>query len=486
MSSIVIENLLGQNRIAVVGDGPEAPLEVFFTDRQSDWNSFGEIYLGRVEQIKAGMQVAFVDIGAEKNGMLHASDIHPNPEKRPIEELLKNGQEILVQIKKEGIGTKGARLTTKFWMSGHYLVLLPYEDRVYISKKIKGKAAGDAWKELLEPLLQGNHGVIVRTEAKDADPQEVQRECTYLLEQWASMSRSIHQAPKLLYKDQGPVLNVIRDYYSSARTEEIVLNNDTYLEEIKTYFKTYFPQEIHKIRKANRLNVFEEMNLEKKINELYSRKVWLKSGGSIVIDNTEACTVVDVNSGKYTGSKDPDETILNINLEATEAIANQIRLRNINGIILIDYINIQREDHRQAVLKRWKELSKKDKVRFQIVGFTELSILQITRKQQGKSVADLNRQICPMCNGTGEIYTQEAFFYKCLTKIEHDMSLLEHNRYRILISPYLYQVVREMNYFQAGKTFDRMLEEYYNVKVYLDVDQSNEFDQIFIMPANDN
>jgi ribonuclease G len=237
---------------------------------------------------------------------------------------------------------------------------------------------------------------------------------------------------------------------------------------------------------AGRLNIFEELNLEKKIHELYARKVWLKSGGSIVIDTTEACTVIDVNSGKYTGSKNPDETFLTLNLEATEVIARQIRLRNISGIILIDYINIERSEDKDVVLKRWKELARKDKVRFQVVGFTELSILQITRKQQGKSVAVLNRQVCPMCYGTGDIYSQEAFFYKCLAKIENDMVLLEYNRYRLVISPFLYQVVHELKHFQAGKTFDRMLEEYYKVKVYLEVDQNNEFDQIFILPVLDN
>ncbi|QSX08196.1 Rne/Rng family ribonuclease [Alkalibacter rhizosphaerae] len=486
MSSIVIENLLGQNRIAVVGHGADAPLDHFFIERHSDWNSYGEIYIGRVDQIKAGMQVAFLDIGADKNGLLHASDILPNPDKLPIEKLLKNGQEVLVQVKKEAVGTKGARLTTKFWLTGHYLVLLPTEDRIFVSKKIKSKKQVEVFEELLADPIQDRYGVIVRTEAKEADPEAVLRELAYLIRQWEKISRPIHKAPKLLFKDQGPIINTIRDYYSSAETEEIILNNNTHLEEIQTYFRSYFPDDLDKIRMAGQLNVFEELNLEKKISELYARKVWLKSGGSVVIDTTEACTVVDVNSGKYTGKKDPEETILKINLEATETIANQIRLRNISGIILIDYINIEREDHKNAVIKRWKELSYKDKVRFQVVGFTELSILQITRKQQGKSVADLNRQICPMCNGTGDIYSQEAFFYKCLSKIEHDMSLLEHNRYRIVISPHLYQVVKEMNYFQAGKTFDRMLEEYYKVKVYLEVDLSNEFDQVFILPVIDN
>lgn len=482
MNSIVIETLLGQNRIAVVGDGPDAPLDYFFTDRHSDWNSYGEIYMGRVEQIKAGMQAAFVNIGAEKNGLLHAGDVHPNPDNLPIEKLLKSGQEILVQVKKEAVGGKGARLTTKFWISGHFLVLLPTEERVFVSKKIRKKEQSELWKKVIGSRLDAKAGAIVRTEAKGADPLLVLRELEYLMDRWKRISRPIHIAPKLLYKDGGPVINTLRDYYSSQKTEEVVLNNDTYLEEIQDYFKTYFPNELHKIRMAGRLNVFEELNLEGKINELYARKVWLKSGGSIVIDTTEACTVVDVNSGKYTGKKNQEETILKINLEATDAIASQVRLRNISGIILIDYINIEREEHKAAVLKRWKELASKDKVHFQVVGFTELSILQITRKQQGKSVADLNRQPCPMCNGTGDIYNQEAIFYKCLAKIEHDMELLEYNQYRIIISPYLYQVVREMNYFQAGKSFDRMLEEYYKVKVYLEVDQSNEFDQIFVLP----
>jgi ribonuclease G len=486
MSSIVIENLLGQNRIAVVGDGEDPALEYFFTDRQSDWSSYGEIYMGRVEQIKAGMQVAFVDIGAEKNGLLHIGDIHANPDKLPIEKLLKSGQELLVQIKKEAVGTKGPRLTTKFWLTGHYLVFLPTEDRVFVSKKIQNRSQAEEWRTRVTDMLGEQGGAIVRTEAKEATLEAVGKEWSYLKATWEHITRPIHMAPKLLFKDQGPVINTLRDYFSSSLTEEIILNNETYLEEIQAYFKSYFPEDLGKIRMAGRLNIFEELNLEKKIHELYARKVWLKSGGSIVIDTTEACTVIDVNSGKYTGSKNPDETFLTLNLEATEVIARQIRLRNISGIILIDYINIERSEDKDVVLKRWKELARKDKVRFQVVGFTELSILQITRKQQGKSVAVLNRQVCPMCYGTGDIYSQEAFFYKCLAKIENDMVLLEYNRYRLVISPFLYQVVHELKHFQAGKTFDRMLEEYYKVKVYLEVDQNNEFDQIFILPVLDN
>nr|WP_225877815.1 Rne/Rng family ribonuclease [Alkalibacter mobilis] len=475
---------MGQNRIAVVGDEKPGQIDYFFTERESDWNSYGEIHMGRVEQIKPGMQVAFVNFGAEKNGLLHVSDIHGNYEKMPVEKLLKSGQEIIVQIKKEAVGTKGARLTTKYWLPGHYTVLLPTDDRVYVSKKIRRKDVSENLKEFAESVIPEGMGLILRTEAKDGTHEVIQKEIEYLCSKWRNINRNIHMAPKLLYKDRGPVINAIRDYYT-VNTEEIVLNSEVYLEDIREYFKFYFPEDIHKIRMAGKLNIFEELNLEKQINELYARKVWLKSGGYIIIDHTEAFHVIDVNSGKFTGGKDPEETVLKINLEATETIADQMRLRNLSGIILIDYINIESEEAKKAIIKKWHQMLKRDKVRFKVVGFTELSILQITRKQQGKSIANINRHICPVCNGTGEIYNQEAFFYKCLSKLESDMELLEHNIFKILISPHLKAVMDDIEYFGTGLTFNRMLEDFYGVKVNLEVDINNEFDQILILPQID-
>ncbi|NTW73119.1 MAG: Rne/Rng family ribonuclease, partial [Eubacteriaceae bacterium] len=378
MNRIIVETMMGQNRIAVTEEGQ---LTNFFIDRETDWNNYGDIYLGRVEQIKPGMQIAFVKIGSEKNALLHLSDIYPNEKELPIDKVIKRGQDIVVQVKKEAVGEKGARLTTKYWISGHFIVLLPTEEKVYISKKIKAKSEIKRLKDYVEEIKPVDVGVIIRTESEGASFESIEKELLYLIDKWRRINGTIHTAPKLLFKDNGLVINSIRDFYTN-RTDEVIVNSLGFQEEITDYFNNYFPEDLEKVKLVRKLNLLEDMGIEKQIEQLYARKLWLKSGGYIIIDHTEAFTVIDVNSGKFTGTKNPEETILKINLEATEVIADQMRLRNISGIILIDYINIQKDREKDIIMKKWKEMALKDKVRFKVFGFTELSIMQITRKQE--------------------------------------------------------------------------------------------------------
>lgn len=254
MNNIVIETMMGQNRIAVTRQGS---LEHFFTDRESDWSTYGNIYIGRVEQIKPGMQVAFVNIGGEKNGLLHLSDIYPNPDRLPIDKVIKKGQDIIVQVKKEAVGTKGARLTTKYWISGHYLVLLPTEEKIYMSKKIKNKEEIKRLKGYLDRIKPVDVGVILRTEAEGASLDLIEKELDYLMGKWRLLNSRIHIAPKLLFKDKGPVIKVIRDYYTT-KTDQVVLNSDAYIEEVKDYFSNYFPDDMHKIKLVQKLNIFDD------------------------------------------------------------------------------------------------------------------------------------------------------------------------------------------------------------------------------------
>ncbi|HCX65870.1 MAG TPA: hypothetical protein DHN33_11760 [Eubacteriaceae bacterium] len=481
MNRIIIETMMGQNRIAVTR---KDVLEHFFIERETDVGNYGNIYLGKVEQIKPGMQCAFVNIGSDKNALLHVSDIEPNPGEWPIQKLLKQGQDLVVQVRKEEIDGKGGRLTTKYWLSGHFIVLLPTDNRVYVSKKIKDTPHVKMLKEEAQRLKDDDVGMILRTEAANVDFQLIEKEYRYLMQKWRRVNSKIHYPPKLLLKDKGPVLKTIRDYYT-AEIDEIVLNEDTYLPEIEDYFESYFPDQIDKIKVKRRLNLFGSLGIEEQVKRLYARKVWLESGGYVIIDKTEAFTVVDVNSGKFTGRKSQEETNMKINLEATEVIADQLRLRNISGIILIDYINLNLDSSKERLLKKWRQMREKDKVSLTVVGFSDLSLLELTRKQQGKSISNINQQTCPMCNGSGHIYSQEEFFYRCLWKLDQDLSLLEQNRIKIVISPYLKAVIDEMNYFQAGYTFDQMLEEFYNISVQVEVSINQEFDQMILLPLND-
>ncbi|MFZ7121247.1 MAG: Rne/Rng family ribonuclease [Eubacteriaceae bacterium] len=477
MNRIIIDSIFGQIRVCIVKDDI---LIHFFIERETNWNNYGDIFMGRVEQIKPGIQGAFININNEKNALLHVSDIMPNPDNLPIDKLLKQGQEILVQVKKEAVGTKGARLTTKFSISGHYLVLLPTENKVFVSKKIISKEEKQRLKNAVNNIKPDDCGVIIRTEAIGIEIDILKSELTYLISKWSKIN-DVERAPKLILKDESIALKTIRDYYS-CNMDEIVVNDINIEEELKEYFNIYFHKDKNKIRLINQQNLLQFYGIEGKISELFNRKIWLKSGAYIVIDYTEAFTVIDVNSGKFTGKKNIDETMLKINLEASEVIADQIRLRNISGIILIDYINIRKEKAQQKIINTLNEYLLKDKVKTKVYGFTELCILQMTRKQQGKSIYNLNSQQCKICNGTGLMPNQEYLFYKCLTLLEKSKEVIRNEKVSIKLNPYIKNMLKEIELYKSQFTFVQMIEDFYKIEINIQEDITLDIEEMKIIP----
>lgn len=465
MNRMIISTDIGRIQVAITEDNM---LEHYFTEKETEWNNYGDIYIGRVEQIKPGIHGAFVNIGQEKNALLHISDIIPNSNNLPINKIIKQGQEILVQIKKEAVGEKGARLTTKFSLTGHFIILLPTEEKVFISKKITDKTEIDRLKCAIINEKPDDLGVIIRTEAKGVEVDTLVRELNHLIKSWRNI-KNIEKAPKLLYKEENIVFKTIRDYYSQ-QIDEIIIGDQEIFKDVNEYFNIYFPNDTSIIKYSSESDLFEKFKLYFQISELYKRKLWLKSGGHIVIDYTEAFTVIDVNSGKFTGHKNMNETILKINLEATEVIADQIRLRNISGIILIDYINIQKEKDQKKILNRWDELLKKDKVRTKVYGFTQLFILQITRKQQGKSLHQMNYEECRICEGSGLILNQEALFNECLRLIKDKEYLVKGKQVILKVSSLLKSLINEIEVNNKQYSFVQMMWDVHKVKVILEED----------------
>lgn len=398
----MIINTLGHLSQVIITENKE--LLDYFIEDKSDKDNLGNIYMGRVEQIIVGMDAAFINIGEEKNALLHNVDILPNPDKLPINKLIKQGQEIIVQVKKVAIGDKGARVSMKLSISGNFLILLPNEKKVFISKKIIDTNIASKLKKYINNI-KPNMGVIIRTEAQGVDEDTISREMQHLVNKLKKLN-NFEKAPKLLLRDENIIFKSIRDYYTEE-IEEIVCNDINVMLELKEYFGIRYPLDIGKIKIIDNIKL-KEYSITGQINNLYKRKLWLQSGGYIIIDYTEAFTVIDINSGKFTGKKNFSETSLSINLEATELIANQLRLRNISGIILIDYINIKSKEYQNIILEKWAEKISKDKITTKIHGFTELSILQITRKQQGKSLHQKNHILCPLCEGTGFIEDESS------------------------------------------------------------------------------
>lgn len=462
----------GQICIAIVKDNK---LDHFFIERATGTEHYGNIYIGRIEQIKPGIQAAFVNIGEGKNGLLHQKDIHPNDQNIPIEKCVKKGQEVIVQVKKEAIGDKGPRLTTKCSLSGHFLVLLPMEEKIYISKKIKNIDEKNRLKKIAKNLKGQDYGLIVRTEAEGAEEENSKRELDYLLSKWKKVN-PIEMAPKLLLRDSSIVGRMIRDYYNEA-IDEIIVNGKEILEELERYFSIYFLESVGKIKYVEQSYLLNYCGLEEQVNELFDRKVWLKSGGYIVIDYTEACTVIDVNSGKFTGHNNMEETFLQINLEATERIANQIRLRNIGGIIIIDYINIRKMEEQKIVTDYLEKCLERDKIKTKIYGFTELCILQMTRKQQGKRLNRIQKEDCRVCTGTGFLLKQEVLFYRVMSMIERNKDILNKGKVFLKVSPYLKELILEKRE-RNEENLVQMIQEYYKVKVEMEVGAFMEFGEI--------
>ncbi|AQS59951.1 Rne/Rng family ribonuclease [Desulforamulus ferrireducens] len=415
LKEIVVNVQEEETRVAVLED--RVLMEVYI-ERSQNQRLVGNIFKGKVENVLPGMQAAFVDIGLEKNAFLYVEDAQPsrNPEAPNtlcsnvnIGDILKQGQEIIVQIVKEPIGTKGPRVTTHITLPGRYLVLMPTVDYIGISRRIESEKERERLKELAARVKPEGMGVIVRTVAEGVDEEEFRQDIFLLTKVWRKLQSRANNcsAPNLLHRDVELVQRILRDVFSED-VDRLTLDSRSEYEKTLEILEMIDPKLKLKVFLDERENIFEDYGITVEIEKALKRKVWLKCGAYLVIDQAEALTAVDVNTGKFVGSTTLEDTVLKTNLDAVVEIARQLRLRNIGGIIIVDFIDMAEEEHRNQVLAKLEEEIKKDKTKTNILGITQLGLVEMTRKKVRPSLAEVVQKSCPYCEGRGKVLSEET------------------------------------------------------------------------------
>jgi ribonuclease G len=445
---ILINAGLRETRVAILEDGKLVELLV---DRPDNRRMVGDIYLGRVEAVLPGIQAAFVDIGTEKSAFLHASDLvresadeaedddeeeddeEPSETESvssgpkgngssgggrrgrkaapPIQDALKRGQEIMVQISKEPISTKGPRVTAQISLAGRFLVYIPDSARVGVSRKISGGAERQRLKEQVGSILPDKAGgVIVRTVSEDVTPEALKRDLDMLMAQWKKIKRKSQftRAPALLHRETGLTRGLVRDLFS-AKVDSLSIDSKPVFNEVTEYLKTVAPDLIPRVKLyEERIPLFDTSGIEAEIRDAFKRRCDLPSGGYIIIEPTEALVSIDVNSGRYTGKKDPEKTVLKTNMEAAAEIARQLRLRDVGGIIVCDFIDMETRTSRDKVLQEMRNHLSRDRARTKAFAVSDLGLIEMTRQRVRQSHYQSMTEACPTCEGTGRVFTPET------------------------------------------------------------------------------
>lgn len=418
-SSIIVDVSFGQTRVAVVEDNEL--VEIYVEDNKHS-SMVGNIYKGKVLNVFPGMEAAFVDIGTDKNAFLYVGDAVPKNEYREDEEhdessalsvsindIVKPGQEILIQVVKEAIGTKGPRVTTNITLPGRYIVLVPGVNYVGISRRIEDEAERSRLREEVEKVRPQGYGVIIRTAAEGLNSSDFTEDINFLVKLWEKIDSKDKNAPapRLVHKDLGLIYRTVRDMFTLSIDKFIINDKEEYGKVLELVEMTSPGLKQRVEYYSKNYNIFEFHGINSKIPKALARKVWLKSGGYIIIDPTEALTVIDVNTGKYTGNTTLEETIVKINIEAAKEIAKQLRLRDIGGIIIVDFIDMINTDHQQQVLEEFRHFLKRDKTKTHVVGISQLGLVEMTRKKMRQNLSLTLQTECPCCDGTGRIILPE-------------------------------------------------------------------------------
>lgn len=373
----------------------------------------GNIYLAVVRNVLPGMEAAFLDFGSQKNGVVYASDVKADPAvhgRHPrIEDVLKNGDKVLVQVVKDAMGSKGARLTAQVSMAGRYLVLVPDSDMMGISRRLPDEER-KRLREIVKESRPKGFGVIVRTAAMGASEEELTSDIARLEEQWVKVSAEASggSAPRIIHQEPELLLRVIREHFTSD-FRRLLIDDEDAAAQVRRYLKETAPDLIQKVKVyEDEMPLFERFHVEDQLRKALDRRVYLKSGGHLVIDRTEALTVIDVNTGKFVGKSSLEETVLHNNLEAAEEIGRQLRLRDIGGIIVIDFIDMESEKNQRILLQKFRETLAKDKTRTQVYDVSSLGLVEMTRKNVSKSLLENFSEACPHCQGRGIILDEDA------------------------------------------------------------------------------
>ncbi len=438
--SILINITRGETRVALLEDGQVAEC---YIEREKELSLVGNIYKGRVVKILPGMQSAFVDIGLDKSAFLFVGDIRTDIledytdlldrdqaegleqlQKRRrhelhIDELIQEGQELLVQVSKDPIGGKGARVTSYATIPGRYLVVMPNVDHVGISRRIESEEERARLKSIVEQIRPADTGLIIRTASEGATEEELRSDFGFLTRLWENIIQKEARvgAPTLLYSDLDIVLRTVRDMLGQS-LDQLIIDNEKEFRALRDFAETYFPKLADRIELYDGTDqIFDSFGIEVDLARALGRRVWLKSGGYIVLDQTEAMTVIDVNTGKFVGKEDLEDTILRTNIEAVKEIACQIRLRNLGGIIIVDFIDMERAENRTRVLNTFIEAMARDKAKKTISQISELGLVQMTRKRVRESMGRILCETCPYCEGKGFVKSAATLCYEIFRKV---------------------------------------------------------------------
>lgn len=442
MSEDILINITPfETRVALVEQGQVQELHL---ERSIQRGYVGNIYLGKVIRVLPGMQSAFIDIGLERAAFIHVADLRQNRKERlegspttPIEKLLFEGQSLIVQVAKDPIGTKGARLSTQISIAGRMLVFLPYDPHIGVSQRIDDEQRKQELKERVQQMASSTAGgFIVRTQAEIATDEELAVDCQYLQKLWSIILQRLRSqgAPSTLYTELQLHQRILRDV-ATPQTDKIIVDSRMIHQQMLEWAKVYTPALVGRIHHhSGSRPLFDTVRAEEEIDRALSRRVDLKSGGYLIIDQTEALTTVDVNTGGYVGGRNFGDTIFKTNLEATVAIARQLRLRNLGGIIILDFIDMEHAEHRESVLVELKRALSKDRTRITINGFSQLGLVEMTRKRTRESLNNLLCEPCPTCTLRGTVLTARSVCYEILREILRESRQFNPKEFRILAS----------------------------------------------------
>lgn len=418
---LIVNSVPSETRIALLEQNRVREL---YIERQSSKGLVGNIYKGKISRVLPGIQAAFVNIGTDRSAFLYRDDVvevgrqlnrdpRESPNQVPIQHILKDGQEILVQVVKEPLGSKGARVTMVLTIPGRYVVLMPEFDNIGISRRIESEDKRNELQALTASIKPKKMGVIVRTAAENATQQQLVSDLDYLESTWKKIldSKPHKSAPSLLYQEPELILKTIRDLDSDEVTE-IILDDQDVFSHVEHLIDNFTENSRSKLKLySEKSPIFDYYEVEVDISIAMSRKVWLQSGGYLVVDQTEALTSFDVNSGKNVGEGSARETILNTNLESAVEIANQLRLRNLGGIIIIDFIDMVEFEDQERVNQTFVDALKNDKARTTIYSINELGLVQMTRKRTRDSLGRTMTEDCKQCSGKGRVLSKETLIY---------------------------------------------------------------------------
>ena len=450
-TELIINARKHETRIALVENGVVVEYQV---ERSSSGGSIGNFYKGRVVRVLPGMQAAFVDVGHDRAAFLYVADVFDHeremeqllraeeengeedqaPEaeslgRQPyedhafqIEDLVHEGQEILVQVSKEPMGHKGARVTSHVSLPGRHLVLMPTATHIGVSRRIEDDDERRRLREIIQDARPNDFGFIARTAAEGAAAEQIKSEMDFLIRLWNNIQRRSTSAPtpSLIHQELGVTLRAVRDLFT-AEVDRLVIDNDCEYEKIIKFVESFSAPLAAAVELYQGSEpIFDAYGVEMEIARALSKKVWLKSGGYIVIESTEALTAIDVNTGRYVGQHNLEETIVKTNLEAVKEIAYQLRLRNIGGLIVIDFIDMEREANREKVSHALKEALRRDKAKTKVLDMSELGLIEMTRKRTREDIDRLLREPCHYCNGEGYLLSKTSVCYQAFLDLERD------------------------------------------------------------------